>query len=81
MSMGYSLSEYVTREIRAEMARQDVTQTDLALRLGWTQSAVSRKLDNLRPLRIEELEQIAQTLGISAPALVASAADRMPVAS
>ena len=51
-------------EIKAEMARQDVTQRELSQRLGWQQSALSRRLAGKLDLTITELEQIAAALEV-----------------
>lgn len=52
-------------EIKAEMARQDLSQTELGERLGWGQTTVSKRLTGTVPLRVTEIEQIAEALGVS----------------
>lgn len=74
-----SLPELVGAEIRAEMARQRITQTALAERLGWVQQRLSRRLTGEVPMRLDELQQIADALRapvtqfFPSPALVRSA--------
>jgi len=53
-------------EIRAELARQDITQDDLAHRVGMSPSALSRRLAGLQPFELQELEGIAAALGVPA---------------
>lgn len=52
-------------EIKAEMARQNMSQARLGERLGWGQWSVSKRLTGKVPLRLAELEQIAEALGVS----------------
>ncbi len=56
----------VAREVRAEMARQGVTQESLAARIGWSQRSVSRRLTGLVPLDVVELATVADALGVPA---------------
>jgi transcriptional regulator with XRE-family HTH domain len=60
-----SFEDVVIAEIKAEMARQDVTQTELARRLGWIQTSVSKRLTGKVALRAQDIEQIADALGVS----------------
>ncbi len=59
------LSQIVTEEIRAEMARQRVNQRELAERLGWTQGYLSRRLTGDVPLSLDDADRITWNLGIS----------------
>jgi transcriptional regulator with XRE-family HTH domain len=52
-------------EIRAELGRQDVTQKELARRLGWEPSAISKRFHRKVPIRAHEIEMIAEALGVS----------------
>ena len=54
----------VCANIRAEMARSGLTQQDIAARIGKTRQAVSRRLTGLTEFRLDELEQIADLLGM-----------------
>jgi transcriptional regulator with XRE-family HTH domain len=58
------LSQTITQEIRAEMARQRLSQHALAERLGWTQGYLNRRLTADVSMSIEDLEAIARGLGI-----------------
>jgi transcriptional regulator with XRE-family HTH domain len=62
--MQHTLSEYVAREVRAEMARQGVSQRELAERLGFAQSGLSKRLTGQLTFRAEEWERIAEILGV-----------------
>lgn len=63
-------SQTVTREIRAEMARQRLTQRELAERLGSQQSWLSRRLTGGVALTLDDAELIAEALGVSLVQLV-----------
>jgi len=60
-----TVAEVISGEIRAELARQGITQSQLAQRLGWAQTTVSRKLLGQRPLEVDDVEAIATALGVS----------------
>ena len=67
------LSELVASEIRAEMGRRGITQSILAERLGENPAWVSRRITSgtrKLPLDLDELERVADALGLSAPALI-----------
>lgn len=51
--------------VRAEMARKRISQTKLAESLGWSQGAVSRRLSGRVALDLNELERIADQLGVT----------------
>lgn len=59
-----SLARRIGAEIRAEMARQDISQEELARRLGWSQQWVSRRITGVTPVDAGELEAIAAALGV-----------------
>jgi transcriptional regulator with XRE-family HTH domain len=59
-----SLSQHVAAEVRAEMARQQKRQGELAEIIGVTQPAVSRYLSGERPMTIDVLQKIADFLGV-----------------
>ena len=50
--------------VRAEMARQGVTQMVLARKIGISQAAVSARLRGTTPFDINELTAIAAVLGV-----------------
>ena len=54
----------VLAEIRAEMARQSVTQTDLAPKAHLSVTALRRRLAGESPLLVSELLDIAQALKV-----------------
>lgn len=60
-----SYSETVIPEIKAEMARQSLSQTALASRLGWKQQYLSRRLTRQTSITLDELELIAAALNVS----------------
>jgi transcriptional regulator with XRE-family HTH domain len=67
-------SEAIATEVRAALARQKLSQSELAEKLGWTQVKVSRRLRSVGQLSIEELEQISDALGVSITELTSPAA-------
>ena len=67
ISSGYN--EAVSAEVRAEMARQRVTGTRLAVECGWKQPYLSRRITGAVPWTTNDLEQIARKLGIPIDAL------------
>ena len=67
-------------EIRAEMARQSITITDLAGRVGMQRATLARKLREDRPLTVGEAEKISMVLGVSLAVLAARAYAADPAA-
>lgn len=51
-------------EIRAEMARQGITITDLADRVGMQRATLARKLKEDRPMTIGEAKRVSIVLGV-----------------
>lgn len=68
--MPNSFTEQVAATVRAELARHDRTQQDLAHALGLSQQSVSRRLSGHLALDTNELERIAEFLGIPVEALL-----------
>jgi transcriptional regulator with XRE-family HTH domain len=64
MQQQQTFGQVLRAEIRAEMGRQDINQTELARRLGWHQSVLSRRLAGKIGLSIFEVEQIAAALDV-----------------
>jgi transcriptional regulator with XRE-family HTH domain len=62
-------TERVAATVRAEMARQRITQTQMAERLGMSQVAVSRRLLGQVPFDVEELGRVAEILDLPASVL------------
>jgi len=54
--------ERVAAEVRAELARQRISQTQLAERLNISQAGISRRLSGETPFEINELVAIAEFL-------------------
>lgn len=65
-----TLAGRIAHEVRAEMARQGLSQQQIADRLGWTQRRVSRRLTGDRPIDASELEQLAAALGVPVARLI-----------
>lgn len=58
-------------EIRAEMARQQVTRAALSAATGIKLRAISDSLRSERPFGLDELDTISNTLGMTLSQLVA----------
>lgn len=54
------------RAIQVILDERGITQTDLALRLGWGRMQVHRRLSGNAELTVAELEQIAAVLDLPA---------------
>lgn len=54
----------IAAEVRAEMARQQITQRDLADKVGMFQQALQVRLAGARSFRAEELAAVAAALGV-----------------
>jgi len=64
---GEATAKRIAAEVRAEMARQGISQQALALRLGWLQPRVSRRLtdgETFVPFDTQELAAVAHALGV-----------------
>lgn len=59
-----SLAQLVAAEVRAEMARQQKQQNELASYLNVSQATISRRLAGKLPFRIHDLEVIAEYLEV-----------------
>ena len=51
-------------EIRAELARRRLSARAAAARLGWTQAYLSRRLNGDVPFDVEDIEALADLLGV-----------------
>ena len=69
--MPITYNDSVASEVRAEMARQRVSQTVLAVRLGWSQAFLSRRLCGITDWRVDEIEAVAAALGVPLAQLAA----------
>lgn len=65
----------VAAEVRANMARIRMTQTELAQILGLPQSAISNRLRGKVAFDIDELETVANALGVHPAALLGGRGD------
>lgn len=65
-----SYAHRVAGNVRAELARGGVSQSVLARKLQRTQQYVSRRLVGNVPFNVDELDQIAQVLGIPVDAFL-----------
>lgn len=64
-----TFSESVAAEVRAEMARQRLTQRQVAAQLGWDTRMLSRRLNSGVPFSTRDIEQLADALRIPLSAL------------
>lgn len=59
------LHESVAGEVRAELARRRLSGRQAAIRLGWTQPYMSRRLTGEIPFNLADLEEIAGLLNVT----------------
>jgi transcriptional regulator with XRE-family HTH domain len=59
-----SFNDLVSDEVRAEMARQRISQHKLVAACGWTQAYLSRRLTGRVTFSTTDLETIAAALGV-----------------
>jgi hypothetical protein len=67
-----SAAQRIAGEVRAELARQRRSQASLALALGISQQALSRRMTGDIPFNIDQLSTVASFLSMPLEALVAS---------
>lgn len=79
--MQQTLGARVRGEIRAELARQGVTQESLAAGTDMSTSALHRRLSGQTELTIGEAEVIAEALGLNVVELVRRANEAQVLAS
>lgn len=73
--MNYSTRrEQVAAEVRAEMARQRISLTELADATSISPSTLRRRLDSVSPFDVDELDRVAGALGVSPDQLFARGA-------
>lgn len=63
----------VADAIRAERQRRELTQDDLAARLGWTRGVISHIETGRRPLALHEVPLICAALDVTLDRLLADA--------
>ena len=66
------LKDHITGEIRAEMARRRLNQTDMAQRLGMSQAAFSRHLNGVVPMTLDFIEDVARELDVPVAQLLST---------
>lgn len=71
-----SLEQTARHEIKAWMARLDLTQEQLAERIGQTQPWVSKRLRGMNRISVEDLGMIADGLGVD-PVLLLSSPEKV----
>lgn len=79
--MSQSTAEVVGATVRAELARAGKSQTDLAVVLGVTQTAVSKRLRGVTPFDVNELAAVAAALDLDISVLIAGTDQRQSAAS
>jgi len=62
--MTTSVTQSVAAEVRAELARKRIPQSDLAEVLGVSQAGISRRLSGATPFDVNELAAVAAFLGV-----------------
>lgn len=73
-----TLNRHVAANIRAEVARRGMLQSELADRLNLTRPTVSQILNGTTAITLDRLEQIADVLQVDAAALVVTPAGSIP---
>lgn len=58
------LKDRVAGEIRAYMARRNISQSKLAPILGWSQQYLSRRLTGAVPFDVSDLDQLARVFEV-----------------
>jgi transcriptional regulator with XRE-family HTH domain len=66
------LRAHIAEEIRALLARRRINGVQLALRIGRSQSYVSRRLTGETAFDADDLERIAEVLGVNVVELMPS---------
>lgn len=69
---GIRTAQFVAAEVRAEMARQSKSQSELAEMLGVTGQTAGRRLSGSVPFDIAEISLVADWLGRSVVSLLPS---------
>lgn len=72
LTMTSPTSQATTRTIRAELARRQLSQRDLAEKLGTSQGALSRRMTDVQPWDLDELHAIAELFHLAVYDLLAT---------
>lgn len=67
-----TITERVAANVRAEMARNNATQTDLAEVLDLPQSSISARVRGRVPFRLDEIELLSAFLDVPLSELIPS---------
>ena len=70
--MPTDVRQHIAAEVRAELARQNKTQREIAEVLGLPQPSVQLRLAGKRSFRAEELAKLAESLGVPVSQFVPS---------
>jgi transcriptional regulator with XRE-family HTH domain len=65
--------EIIAEEIRALMARRQVSQTELAQAIGVAPATLSERVRGLKPFDMDQLERIAEHLDTSIESIIIGA--------
>jgi transcriptional regulator with XRE-family HTH domain len=76
-----SLSERVAEEIRVLLARRRIRQSQLARELGQSEQWVSVRLRGVQPIDLNDLQRIAEVLGVTPTELLPRASSAPKPAS
>lgn len=58
------LHQAIAAEVRAYLARRQLTGVATARRLGWTQNYMSRRLSGTAPFSLDDLQAVADLLEV-----------------
>ena len=70
LGMQNALTQLLSANVRAELARRGQGQRELAHALGLSRAAVSNRLNGKTPWTVDELEIVAQGLGVEPASLL-----------
>jgi transcriptional regulator with XRE-family HTH domain len=70
----------VAGNVRAELARAGLSQTEFAASLGKSQAWISRRLTGSTPFDVDDLVRIAGALGVSVATLTAGIGEQVGAA-
>ena len=70
VSEALTLSEIVASNIRAEAARRMLNQIQLGELIGMSQGAINKRWTGKRPWHLDDIEAVADVLGVSVADLV-----------
>lgn len=73
-------AQRVGANVRAELARRKTSQAAIAVVLGMSQAAVSRRLNGTVPFGVDELSRVAATLDVPLSRLIQDAPTAVGVA-